>query len=299
MVSKELENTRARQFLRHRYPKATVDDYRIFLQHPFIKLQAVYYPCFIFLNRYRDEPFFTYVSGLNGQVLGQRFLNERKIGALSSLFSSTIASMWIPSTAKALSFWALKWVAFPYMATTLAARLFPILKKNFSDTRNILDEGFDSKTLSHYDPQKSPLWWDIKSVGKRYEEWLERETLNAQSEDWNNQSQFNQSAYFNSERVLHPDPLGYYAVLGFSGKESQPSSKDIRAAFRRIAKEYHPDSKIADSKTQEDVYLQESLAIDPSERFQKASQAYYVLGNPKKRKYYDKYGKIGSFEESE
>jgi curved DNA-binding protein len=65
----------------------------------------------------------------------------------------------------------------------------------------------------------------------------------------------------------------YYGILGVS---KTASDKDIKQAYRRLARKYHPDvnpgNKAAES------------------RFKEMNTAYEVLSDPKKRKAYDKYG---------
>ena len=67
--------------------------------------------------------------------------------------------------------------------------------------------------------------------------------------------------------------IDYYKVLGVDRKASQA---DIRKAFRKLAKKYHPDIN-KDSP-------------DAKERFQAINEANEVLGDPEKRKKYDEYG---------
>lgn len=62
----------------------------------------------------------------------------------------------------------------------------------------------------------------------------------------------------------------YYKVLGVS-KDAKP--EEIKKAFRKIARENHPDSHPGDKAAEA--------------RFKEASEAHDVLGNPKKRKEYD------------
>ena len=65
----------------------------------------------------------------------------------------------------------------------------------------------------------------------------------------------------------------YYELLGVSRSATE---KDIRAAYRKLARQYHPDlnpnSKEAESK------------------FKEISQAYEVVGDAEKRKLYDRWG---------
>ncbi|MCK6621395.1 MAG: J domain-containing protein [Calditrichaceae bacterium] len=62
----------------------------------------------------------------------------------------------------------------------------------------------------------------------------------------------------------------YYEVLGV---REDASAEEIKKAYRRLAKEYHPDSRGGDKKAEE--------------HFKKISEAYSVLGDPQKRQQYD------------
>jgi curved DNA-binding protein len=64
----------------------------------------------------------------------------------------------------------------------------------------------------------------------------------------------------------------YYAVLGVDRKASEA---DIRKAFRRLAKEWHPDGN---KKT------------GANERYREINEAYEVLKDPEKRAKYDALG---------
>ena len=68
----------------------------------------------------------------------------------------------------------------------------------------------------------------------------------------------------------------YYQVLGVS-KEAE--AKEITRAYRKIARENHPDAKPDDAAA--------------TERFKEASAAYDVLGDEKKRKEYDEVRALG------
>src|SRR6187401_1986353 len=74
----------------------------------------------------------------------------------------------------------------------------------------------------------------------------------------------------------------YYETLGVSKTASED---EIRSAFRKLARKYHPDVA-KDKKTAE-------------EKFKQINEAYEVLSDPEKRKKYDRLGarwKEGEFE---
>src|SRR5436305_10026289 len=71
----------------------------------------------------------------------------------------------------------------------------------------------------------------------------------------------------------------YYKVLGV-GKNA--SDEEIKKAYRKLARQYHPDRNQGDKKAEE--------------RFKEISQAHDVLSDPEKRKDYDRgTGPFGSF----
>jgi molecular chaperone DnaJ len=65
----------------------------------------------------------------------------------------------------------------------------------------------------------------------------------------------------------------YYELLGVPRKAS---AKDIRTAFRKLARKYHPDLNPGDKSAEE--------------KFKQLQEAYDVLSDSKKRQMYDQYG---------
>ncbi|MFQ5886992.1 MAG: DnaJ domain-containing protein, partial [Anaerolineae bacterium] len=65
----------------------------------------------------------------------------------------------------------------------------------------------------------------------------------------------------------------YYKILGVDRKAEQ---KEIRKAYRRLARQHHPDVNPGDRSAQE--------------RFKEINEAYEVLSDPEKRQKYDQLG---------
>jgi molecular chaperone DnaJ len=71
----------------------------------------------------------------------------------------------------------------------------------------------------------------------------------------------------------------FYAVLGVPSTASQD---EIKKAYRKLAKKYHPDANASDPKA--------------AERFKEVSEANTVLSDPEKRKQYDEMRRLGAFD---
>lgn len=70
-----------------------------------------------------------------------------------------------------------------------------------------------------------------------------------------------------------PTKRDYYEILGVS---RDATDDDIKKAFRRLAKQYHPDANPSDTTA--------------SDKFKEIGEAYAVLSDPEKRQIYDRYG---------
>jgi len=70
------------------------------------------------------------------------------------------------------------------------------------------------------------------------------------------------------------DFIDYYKILGLDKKASQD---DIKTAYRKLARKFHPDLNPKDKEA--------------NKKFQQINEANEVLSDPDKRKKYDQYGK--------
>ena len=67
----------------------------------------------------------------------------------------------------------------------------------------------------------------------------------------------------------------YYQILGVPKNATE---KEIKAAYRKLARKWHPDANPNDKEAAE-------------EKFKEIQEAYEVLGDPEKRKKYDALGR--------
>lgn len=77
-------------------------------------------------------------------------------------------------------------------------------------------------------------------------------------------------------RTENVTKVDYYEVLGV---ERTANDQELKAAYRKLAMQYHPDRNPGDTEAEEN--------------FKSCSEAYQVLSDPQKRAAYDRYGHAG------
>ncbi len=73
----------------------------------------------------------------------------------------------------------------------------------------------------------------------------------------------------------------YYEVLGLT---RTADNKQIKSAYRKLAKKYHPDTNPGDAEAKK--------------KFEEIGEAYQVLSDPEKKKLYDQFG-MAAFDQSQ
>lgn len=79
-----------------------------------------------------------------------------------------------------------------------------------------------------------------------------------------------------SWKVIKLSKKDYYEVLGISRDADE---NEIKKAYRRLAREYHPDVNPGDNNAEE--------------KFKEINEAYEILSDPQKRSAYDQFGHAG------
>jgi hypothetical protein len=137
--------------------------------------------------------------------------------------------------------------------------------------------------------QQHSAWWEARR--QAHWERYGREMMYSDDDDDDDDDSGLEQASASPRRAAASDPCGLYAELGLPPPWEQaepPSEEAVRAAFRRLALELHPDQRAA-------VVGAAAAAAgaddnDNAERFQRVLAAYEVLRDPVRKRRYDRTG---------
>jgi len=266
LVKKYIQNTEeqlAEEFLQATYRGDRTRLVNVEVQIQNLKLSPVYFPAYIYTTNYLGRHFRTFINGDDLAIGGQRLYNWERVAltsaaAMGSLmllsggvgWGGPIGTIWLG-------------IVFPTLATSLFTMYYPIL------SLRIRDEMRRREIQSHANDDKA---WDSDWISafdafedfQRYRQWKEDRSYRRANFGEQESEKIHQNVR---------DPKGYYRTLGVS---ESANKADLQGAFRGLAMKYHPD-RVTDPKDKEAA----------KKKFQKISQAYHVLRDPKKRRLYD------------
>ena len=269
------EQLRAEQFLKHRYKQLVQREYAMHLNWHDVDVTPCYLPCYIVESMFDDDlPMTTYIDGVLGRASGHAIKDPVRAGALSSLVGTGLGSLVSPGmlsgglTLKEMALWLSVFSLSPYLLGHMMTENSHIVAKVYDEHKQNLIQGFDSTAVEKFTLRDNPVWWNLKKLEETFSQWQEQQTHEFESENWSHYYNTRDTKGKSSEEIKpprHPDPMGFYQLLGFQGKEASISVVDVQNAFKRLASRYHPDRHSTDAK-------EEAAAI-----FQQISLAYSVL----------------------
>lgn len=249
-------------FLKERYRKEFgrktpqhEQDFRVRLEFKRYDHSAVYIPVYYVESQFmKEEDLATFVDGYSGRVIGVKHLYDpTQIGLITSMLTSSIGLLISPIemiTLKSLGLWASIWSLLPFVSSRTVAKTLPTAQLMWQGIWMRLEAGDTTHALQYLNPDKLKYLWDLKTATEKYANWKKRATEEQQAIDY-----FEYQAYMRSmgidpkenassnsgngrnERIRHPDPKGYYAMLGLT---PMASKEEIQIAFRELALKFHP-----------------------------------------------------------
>ena len=293
------EEERARKYIQRTYDPTSIrfDSSILNVQ---LSHQQIYIPVwhFEFTHGTSGVSYSTYVAGWNGSTSGPVFYQPELSGLAAGLATVVAASL--------LSAFSVGWVTLfsafwgGAFAGVLFAREYPSISRNMAD--RYTEQIRQKDTMAAYQqsqqsqgPSGTRPWWE------NWEEIFERAQRQRRPEDppfgTGQQSQrqrtgsqrprFEQTG--SQQQRTQPPPPRYAAndVHGlYKTLEVPPtaSETEIRDAFRRLARKYHPDMIQGDAAAKDAA----------KKKFQEVSAAYDVLRDPRRRREYDKFGTMSA-----
>lgn len=212
-------------------------------------LSPIYYPVYLFKQRYWGRRMRTFVNGVQShRVSGIHAYNPVTLGAAGALGYSAL-NFFLPTI---LPFGSTVFggiLSGGVLGVSVAVYL-PLAQKYYSKWRRKMDQFFFSKTA------------DETTAGSSGESSSARES-------YRYSRQYSEQQASTSSQ----DSRGYYATLNVP---KSASTAEIQSAFRALALKHHPD-KFKDPNEKQKAKV----------KFQRISEAYTVLKDPKRRRDYD------------
>jgi hypothetical protein len=243
-------------------------------------LIPVYLPCFVVTENYLKETITRYVNGVTGEIYGPKIYDHRLVSLMAS-FSSGLKHVFLSDQIFTLKSLLHTTYAFlmPYILVSTLIKVYPLAKIMLEETKTKFKEDDNLESVVEYKVNNDNMFWNWKNLVSMYNDWQHSETNKQESKDWNffHDDEEKNRIFKEGEEagIAHPDPLGYYRVLGLKGHE-KASLGEISKHFKEMASMYHPD-KI---QNEEDKEIAEK-------HFQEVSRAYSVLRDKSLRKQYD------------
>ncbi|KAJ3147844.1 hypothetical protein HDU86_007839 [Geranomyces michiganensis] len=245
----------------------------------------VFLATYCFSGEYRGMVFNTFVNASTGQAGGQFIPQAERVGLLAGV-GSTLVGL---ATG---AFWGVGsgfffWFFIPAVVGMLVARYWPLLWAGVYEGRRQWEQAkaaafeqnaggggpqSDSSGGRQRSQQQRESWWEearrrANSAGGQQQTWGSSSRRTAGSSG--------RSASAGPAGANSRDPLGYYAALGVA---PTASVQEIQGAFRGLALKQHPDRVPPEQKAK------------ATAQFQKLTEAYTVLRDPKQRRNYDSRG---------
>lgn len=259
------EKYEAENIIKKHYNADNVRLLQVRVQFTMFRLTPFYLPTYIFTTSYLSSQFHTFVAATpNGPVSGQHYYSWERVALASAAAGGLYA--FLAGVHNVFSATSVFWFFFvlPAFVGAFASRWFPLAYQYLQSTW----QNFERTRFKARERIRGTQWDDERMGGYRREREEDAQRRRSQSYDTGRASRHSGDV---------KDPRSYYKALGVNPGATK---EEIQAAFRGLAMKDHPD-RYSDPREKEAAKV----------RFQKLSEAYTVLRDPRKRREYDLYGK--------
>eukprot|EP00850_Spirogloea_muscicola_P014121 SM000099S25227 [mRNA] locus=s99:282046:284593:+ [translate_table: standard] len=252
-----LESQAATEYLRQAYRADRVSSLELRLRFDDVSSQAVYLPAYIIDYVYNGRPFQAVVSGVTGEVGGERQYSTVKVAGLAAT-ALAVAGAGIQALGGHSPTFSGAWLVTLGAAAALAAaaaRWLPWLRMLLGEWQRLRERAAEAMEAGGSSAEAEQDYAERRAEQERrqrYEQW-----------------RFHQNPQEAFEEMSREFERAFRQAAGASAEE-------VKVAFRRLALEWHPDR-------QSDPAAKHRA----EERFKRISAAYQVLRDPVKRAKYD------------